>query len=170
MRSARMFATVLCVATLALPLPASADDDLKNEGVGLYTDVSVLGQTSTFTINRQMVSCGVGLGLSESGRSDMLMYSVDIQSYRVDRHGHTIQAAGTMRSITVLEGVNVEDARHDFLAVAVDGGPDGSGDRFDIHFKTPFWHAGSGCAPSDRVPEGCRFGGELLHGDVAIGP
>jgi hypothetical protein len=37
-----------------------AQDGLKNEGVGLYTDASVANQVSTFTINPRKVSCGVG--------------------------------------------------------------------------------------------------------------
>lgn len=79
----------------------------------------------------------------------------------------TIRATGRMRSITNVGGVTVEDVEHDFLAIAVDGAPD----PFDVHFQTPFWNTTKPlCTPSSLVSGGCRFGGELLMGDVAVGP
>ena len=75
-----------------------------------------------------------------------------------------------MRSITVVAGVTVEDVDHDFLAIAVDGQATGKPDRFDVHFTTPFWGASPMCTPSTEVQGWCRFGGELLLGDVTVGP
>jgi hypothetical protein len=82
-----------------------------------------------------------------------------------------IRATGTMRSITQVADVTVEDADHQFLAIATDAGEDGKGDRFDVHFRTAFWNATTNplCARSDQVADGCRFGGQLLMGDVAVG-
>ena len=65
---------------------------------------------------------------------------------------------------------------HDFLAVAKDNGA--TGDRFDVHFSTPFWSPGNPmCTPSTEVPGKCRFGGVLVTdnsgqnqmGDVTVG-
>ncbi len=69
----------------------------------------------------------------------------------------------------------VEDAEHDFLAVAAGAGPHGGfdqavhagGARFDVHFSTPFWDRYNPmCTPSSVAAGACRFGGELLLGNV----
>lgn len=152
----------------------SGPNDLKNEGVGLYTDASVANLVSTFTINRQMVSCGVGTFDPSALPFDsfaMLMYAKDTRFYTANHLTKTIRATGTMRSITQIDGSMVEDADHDFLAIAVDKGGTSQLDRFDIHFTTPFWNTGNPfCTPSTEVTGGCRFGGELFSGDVTVGP
>ena len=154
-----------------------AQDGLKNEGVGLYTDASVANQVSTFTINPRKVSCGVGTVDAGGilGPFEMIMFSLDKHSYKVNTATKTITATGRMRSVTRLAGVVVEDANHDFIGIAVDnqpGTPQPNGtDRFDIHFKTPFWQVGNpACSPSTIVPGGCRFGGNVFLGDVAVTP
>jgi hypothetical protein len=160
---------------------ASQRDDAKamaGTGVGMYTDDSVAHQVSSFTINPAMVSCGVGTlaaGGDASGPFAMLMYSTRIDSYAVDRDAGEIRATGRMRSITKVGSAVVEDAEHDFLAVAAatvhHGGFDeavhAGGDRFDVHFSTPFWDRYNPmCSPSAIAAGKCRFGGELLLGHV----
>lgn len=151
-------------------VPAGAHlDGLHDEGVGTYTDPSVANQISNFTINREMVSCGVGTvtAAGTSGPFAMLMYATNINSYHVDRKDGVITAAGTMRSITQTGGATAENVLHEFLAVAVDGP-----DRFDVHFTTPFWNTGNPmCTSSGRVTGGCRFGGRVLPdlGEIVAG-
>lgn len=91
-----------------------------------------------------------------------------------DSFGGTIRATGTMRSITEVGGVIVDDVRHEFIAIAVDGPNDtfidGPTDTFNIHFKTPFWNTDNPlCTTSSVVAGGCRFGGNLALGEVAVG-
>lgn len=174
---------VLAVAALvgmSAVLVYAGPNDLKDEGVGTYTDPSVASQISNFTINRQMVSCGVGtVGVTPPGFTGpfaMLMYARDISHYHADHLAKEINASGRMRSITHVAGALVEDANHDFLAIAEDNGA--TGDRFDIHFSTPFWSPSNPlCTPSTLVPGKCRFGGVLVTdvnganqmGDVTVG-
>jgi hypothetical protein len=152
-----------------------AQDGLKNEGVGLYTDASVANQVSAFTINPRKVSCGVGTVDAGGvlGPFEMIMFSLDKHSYSIDAATKTITATGRMRSITRIAGVVVEDADHDFIGIAVDNQPGrpqpNATDRFDLHFKTPFWQVGNpACSPSTIIPGGCRFGGNVFLGDVAV--
>lgn len=152
----------------------SGPNDVKDEGVGLYTDASVANLVSTFTINRQMVSCGVGT-LDPSALPfasfTMLMYAKETRFYHANHRTKRIRATGTMRSITQVDGSTVEDVDHDFLAIAVDKASTGQADRFDIHFATPFWNTDNPfCTPSTEVVGGCRFGGALFSGDVTVGP
>jgi hypothetical protein len=183
-----LYLAVLFLAGISAVPAYGGPNDIMDEGVGTYTDPSVASQISNFTINRQMVSCGVGTvtgGTSFSGPFAMLMYSKDIQFYHANHLKKTISASGRMRSITHVGGTLAEDVDHDFLAVAVDNGA--TGDRFDVHFRTCFWNGpapGPGtcapspfCTPSSEVPDGCRFGGELVTdnstqnqmGDVTVG-
>ena len=153
---------------------------LMGTGVGMYTDSSVANQVSSFTINPKMVSCGVGTlatGGDSSGPFAMLMYATRMDSYTVDTDAGEIRATGRMRSITKMGSSVVEDAEHDFLAVAATTVAHGGfnqavhsgGDRFDVHFSTPFWDRYNPmCTPSSIAAGACRFGGELLLGDVFI--
>jgi hypothetical protein len=156
------------------------DNGVTDQGVGTYTDPSVANQISNFSINRQMVSCGVGTvevtPPGFSGPFAMLMYARDISHYRAQHRTKTIRASGRMRSITHVSGNLVEDADHAFLAIAKDNGA--TGDRFDIHFSTPFWSPGNPlCTPSTEVPGKCRLGGVLVTdntrtnqmGDITVG-
>ena len=163
--------TVMMSLAVLPVLLIAGSNDLSDEGVGTYTDASVANQISNFTINRQMVSCGVGtVGASGfTGPFAMLMYAKDIQSYSADHTSGTIRVTGRMRSITVVGGVTVEDVVHDFLAVAVDNTATGKPDRFDVHFATAFWKARPLYTPSTEVQGWCRFGGNLLLGEVVVG-
>lgn len=155
-------------------------DALMGTGVGMYTDASVAHQISSFTINPKTVSCGVGTlaaGGDASGPFAMLMYATRMDTYEVDEGSGEIRATGRMRSITKVGTQTVEDTEHDFLAVAAATVPDGGfeqaahtgGDRFDVHFQTPFWDGDNPmCTPSSIIDGGCRFGGELLLGDVFV--
>jgi hypothetical protein len=158
----------------------AAPNDLKDEGVGTYSDQSVANQISNFTINRQMVSCGVGTFSTPPGTSGpfaMLMYAKSPFRYNANHQTRIITARGRMRSITHVNGNEVEDVEHDFLAIAVDNGD--TGDRFDVHFTTPFWNpTNPSCTPSTEVIGWCRFGGVLVTdnaglnqmGDITVGP
>jgi hypothetical protein len=143
------------------------------QGVGMYSDASTANQAATFTINRLMVSCGVAAEDIEGvGRFEMLMYSTKIKRYRVDSARKAITARGEMRSITRVAGVVVEDVRHHFIAHALDlDGDEGEPrqDRFEVHFRTPFWSPGQPmCTPSSRYPGLCRIGGQLIAGTVNV--
>ncbi|MEW6476794.1 MAG: hypothetical protein AB1679_31445 [Actinomycetota bacterium] len=153
---------------------------VQGTGVGMYTDSSVANQVSSFTINPKTVSCGVGTlaaGGDASGPFAMLMYATRMDSYTVDRDAGEIRATGRMRSITKVGSAVVEDTEHDFLAVAAGSVPHGGfdqavhagGARFDVHFSTPFWDRYNPmCTPSSIVAGACRFGGQLLLGNVFI--
>ena len=155
-------------------------ETLMGTGVGMYTDPSVANQVSSFTINPKTVSCGVGTlatGGDASGPFAMLMYATRMDSYTVDSDAGEIRATGRMRSITKVGSAVVEDTEHDFLAVAsgpvAHGGFDDAvhkgGARFDVHFSTPFWDRYNPmCTPSSIVSGACRFGGELLLGNVFL--
>jgi hypothetical protein len=161
---------------------AQASLGLRDEGVGMYTDPSVAGQDSTFTITKNLISCGVGTEAPApapfNAGFQMLMFSLSVDSYNVVRSvPRTIRATGLMDSITRIGGVIVENTNgsgtnpppHQYLAIAVDN--DTQPDRFDIHFKTPFWNTNNpACTPSTVVPGGCRFGGDVFLGDVVVSP
>lgn len=156
------------------------DELLMGTGVGMYTDPSVAHQVSSFTINPRQVTCGVGTlaaGGDASGPFAMLMYATTMDSYTVDTEAGEIRATGRMRSITKVGPAVVEDTEHDFLAVAAGAVPHADfnqavhrgGARFDVHFATPLWDRFNPmCTPSSIVDGGCRFGGELLLGDIFL--
>lgn len=143
------------------------------EGVGMYSDPSTANHASTFTIDADLVSCGVGAeNLAGLGRFEMLMYSTKITQFAVNDGRREITARGEMRSITRVGGAVVEDVRHRFIAHALDLDGDETQprrDRFDVHFRTPFWQPGSPmCTPSERYPGLCRIGGRLFAGDIHV--
>ena len=156
-------------------------DGLQDEGVGLYTDASVAFQVSSFSINRRMVSCGVGTWAGppqgSSGPFAMLMYATKIDSYDVD-HGvpSTIRVTGVMRSITRMGMQTVEDVQHPFVALATDNHYSAP-DRFEVHFATPFWNPSNAMATRSEMHTGwVRFGGAVMadgtgapSGDVVVG-
>jgi hypothetical protein len=157
-------------------------EGLVDEGVGLYTDPSVAFQVSTFTINRRMVSCGVGTmagpAPGSSGPFAMVMWATKIDSYDVDRDTPSIiRAKGVMRSITRMGTQTVEDVQHPFVAVATDNHFSGP-DRFEVHFVTPFWNPANAMATKSDMHSGwVRFGGNIMHdgtgapgGDVSVVP
>jgi len=71
-----LLASLTVVGMCAIVVYAGPNE-LKDEGVGTYSDSSVVNQVSNFTINRQMISCGVGTvsggGIGFSGPFAMLM-------------------------------------------------------------------------------------------------
>jgi hypothetical protein len=170
-------AVLACAATLVAAFPAQAG--LVQQAVGVYSDQSTLFQSSIFSANRLFVECGVGtenLALPTGqhlGPFEMLMYSETIDSYDVS--GTTIVISGTMRSITRMAGTVIDDAIHPFVAVAQDGVAPAK-DRWDLYYITPFWRQVPNllgnplgsllCTPSDVIPGGCKFGGELFMGNV----
>lgn len=165
---AGVLGVVTCRPLVTVAL-AGADGPI-DQGVGMYTDPSVANQISSFTINRTIVSCGVGTLAfgSSSGPFAMLMYSTRLADYQIDRVSGTISATGRMRSITRAAGTTVEDAQHDFLAVAAAHGADGP--RFDVHMVTPFWNPSNPMGtPSTVVKGAVRFGGKLLMGEINAG-
>jgi hypothetical protein len=182
-----LYLAVLFLAGLSAVPAYGGPKDLADEGVGTYSDASVGNQISNFSINRQMVSCGVGTFSTPPGKGGpfaMLMYARDITFYQADHRTKTITARGRMISITHVNGEEVEREEHDFIAIAKDrrepvvqqGNP--MEDRFDIHFHTTFWQPGNPlCTPSTEFPGECRFGGDLVTdneglrqmGDVTVG-
>jgi hypothetical protein len=181
----RMILATGILVAVAVALAFAGPNELKDEGVGTYTDPSVANQISNFTINRQMVSCGVGTVAFTpefSGPFAMLMFARDITHYHANHLTKTITARGRMISITHVSGVEVEREEHDFIAIAKDNvKPDQAAtvkDRFDIHFHTTFWNPATNplCTPSTEFPGECRFGGQLVAsgpnqmGDITVGP
>ncbi len=168
------FVMVIWIGLVSGPGICADTDLLRNRGAGAYTDASVLGQDSFFSINPIQVSCGVavgGMGAPDGLASafSMEMYSFDIDSYNVDHATGTITASGRMRSITIIKGKTVEDVHHLFTAIAVDNSA--KPDRFDINFKTPFWNPSNPlCTPSTVIPGDCRFGGFVYSGEVTVSP
>lgn len=143
---------------------ASADG-LGDAGVGIYTDLSVVNQLSTYSIQQALVTCGVGTvgGMGLTGPFSMVMYSVGGLSYQVDRSKRTIQASGRMRSITMMAALVNENVEHDFVAIATDYRGT-MPDRFDVHFVTPFWAPSNPMATkSEAVAGWVRFGGNTIR-------
>jgi hypothetical protein len=168
--SATMGAAGIALAPAAVAASAaSSADGVVEQGVGMYTDGSVANQISSFSINRTMVSCGVGTlaGPGFSGPFAMLMYATQIKTYELDRAGHTIRCSGRMRSITKVAGNTAEDVQHDFLAVAA--AADGATGRFDVHMVTPFWNTSNPMSTHSTLVDGwVRFGGALLMGEIVL--
>jgi hypothetical protein len=168
--SATLGAAGLALAPAAVAAAgASSADGVLDQGVGMYTDPSVANQISSFSINRAMVSCGVGTlaGPGFSGPFAMLMYATQIKGYELDRGGHTIRCTGRMRSITKVGGSTREDVQHDFLAVAA--AADGPTGRFDVHMVTPFWSTSNPMSTHSTLVDGwVRFGGALLMGEIVV--
>lgn len=153
------------------PTPAKSGS-IHNQGCGMYTDPSVAQQCSTFAINPTNVTCGVGTFAQgqNSGPFAMLMYSLRIDSYVAEPRVSTIRATGLMRSITRMGGQTIEDVVVEFVAVAVASIGSGAG-RFDTHFVSPFWNPSNPLATRSTLVDGwVRFGGDVLMGEVAIGP
>lgn len=171
--------------TVVKETPMLDPSNFNGEGTGIYVDMSTAQQLSTFTINKRMVSCGVGTfamrELNTTGPFAMLMYATKIDSYDVDVATKSIRAEGTMRSITKMGGMALlpdnspisEDVEHHFIATASDRSPGGqqSNDVYMLHFKTPFWNSGNPmCSPSTVLSGGCKFGTAvgLSLGDVVV--
>lgn len=169
---AYVFAGLAISATASLNVYAgnSLPAPLMNEGVGMYTDSSVASQLAVFTINENVVSCGVGTVAAGAvtGPFAMMMYSRKIDSYSIDNSTRKIIAKGLMRSTARVGGVTVEDVDHSFVAIAEDN-ISGSPDHFAVHFRTDFWNPSNPmCTPSTVVLGACRFGGKLVMGEINV--
>lgn len=147
--------------------------NLTNQGVGMYTDLSVASQMSAFTINPTSVTCAVGtLGVAGfTGPFSMIMYSTNIDDYDIDTSARTLTATGRMRSITLTAlGLVAENVEHDFISIAVDK-RGVAPDRFDVHFVTPFWNPDNPMAtPSTVRPGWVRFGGDVARSVDLLNP
>lgn len=147
---------------------AASANGLSDAGAGIYTDMSVASQLSTYSIQQGMVTCGVGtvgtvLGGGLTGPFSMVMYSVGGLRYNVDRASRMIKATGRMVSITMVAGLVHENVEHDFIAIATDH-RGVKHDRFDVHFVTPFWSPSNPMATvSDQVVGWVRFGGNTIR-------
>lgn len=154
-------------AQASLETGPDAASYMNNMGVGMYSDMTTAEQMSTFTIMPHMVTCGVGTfgPLGESGPFAMLMYSVRIKAYKVNKTARTINATGRMRSITRIAGQTLEDVEHNFNALATDF-RGAKPDTFDVAFITPFWTPGLAnplAMKSTRVPGWAHFGGKIVR-------
>ncbi len=153
------------------PTPAKSGS-LHNEGCGMYTDPSVAQQCSTFAINPRNITCGVGTFANgqNTGPFAMLMYSLRIDTYAAEPKVSTIRATGLMRSITRVGGQTIEDVVHEFVAMAVASTGSRAG-RYDLHFVTPFWNPSNPIATRSNLVDGwVRFGGDVMMGEVVVGP
>lgn len=143
----------------------SAGPYMQDMGAGMYWDTSTAGQLSTWCIQPTLVQCAVGtLGAAGfSGPFAMLMYSVRIDDYDIDRPARMLTASGRMRSITIMGMLVEEDVEHDFVAVAVDH-RGVAPDRYETHFVTPMWNTGNPMAtPSTLRPGWVKFGGNVAQ-------
>ena len=153
-------------AAASLETGPDAASYMNNMGVGMYSDMTTAEQLSTFTIVPHLVTCGVGTfgPGGQSGAFAMLMYSVKITSYMINKAAFTITATGRMRSITRIAGQTIEDVEHPFNALAVDH-RGAKPDTFDVAFITPFWTPGPAnplATASKRHPGWAHFGGSVV--------
>ncbi len=174
-----LFKSFVVICLLALTVAPAHALGLKDEGAGIYSGPSVAFQMSTFTINNNTVSCGVGTVSTAGswGPFEMLMYSLSIDSFTVHRSvPRHIVVTGKMRSTTRVAGVIVEDTDgslggvppHDYIAIGEDRDSP-QADRFTVHFVTPFWNPNNPfCTPSTLVEGWCQFGDSLELGNIVI--
>jgi hypothetical protein len=167
---------------------------LKDAGAGMHSGLSTVQMMGCATISRNLVTCSVGqfgLTLSElgalaefllpyigfllapgwSGPFAMEMYSLDVTTYDVNRSSGVIRAKGTVRSITKIAGVMIEDATSPYVAVARDNhGRNDQPDSYYLSFTTPFWASpGNPLATPSTFHKGwSMFGGELIVGDISV--
>jgi hypothetical protein len=164
-------------------------DTLVDAGAGMHAEMGTMQMFSAATIAPNLVTCMVGqMGMNSdmvaalapvlssvfgpgfSGPFAMAMFSENMASYQIDRNAKTIMAKGTMRSITKVAGMSIDDAMTPFLAVATDNSAKGTPDTFFLSYKTPFWNPASNplATPSQFVNGYSQFGGELIMGLVRV--
>jgi hypothetical protein len=159
---------------------------LRNAGAGMHVGPDTAMGVSTFTINSESVSCGVGSlgnspgavpmtatlpsGLQTTGPFTMMMYAVHIDSYAVHKADRQLVARGTMRSITNAANSTIEDVEHPFVAVAQDNRGTNP-DLFHLHFLTPFWNPESNpmATRSTLNKAWAMFGSAILLGEINVG-
>jgi hypothetical protein len=168
---------------------AAAGPTLVDAGAGFHAEMGTMQMLSAATISSKLVTCAVGqMGLNSdmvqalapvlgkvfgagfTGPFAMLMFSENVTSYQIDRSAKTITAQGTMRSITKIGGLTIDDAMTPFLAVATDRKAGGAPDTFFLSYKTPFWNTATNplATPSQFVSGFSQFGGELIMGQVNV--
>lgn len=166
---------------------------LKDAGAGMYTGMDVMQMISGASIDRNLVTCQVGivaldfnellvlsevvsnllgivLGPGDTGPFAMSMYSLSVSSYNVNHAAGTIRAKGIVRSITKIGGVTIENATAPYLSVATDGSRHGQRDSFSINFTTPFWKVPANplATPSTFHKGWAMFGGDLIIGQISV--
>jgi hypothetical protein len=177
------------VAPAAVSTSAAAAPTLTDAGAGMHAEMGTMQMLSAATISSKLVTCQVGqVGLNSdmvqmlqpvlgkvfgpgfTGPFAMLMFSEDVSSYKIDRTNKTITAQGTMRSITKIGGLTIDDAMTPYLAVASDNKAKGAVDTFFLSYKTPFWNTATNplATPSQFVSGFSQFGGELIMGQVNV--
>lgn len=177
------------VVPAAASTPTAASSELVDAGAGFHAEMGTMQMLSAATISSKLVTCAVGqMGLNSdmvqmlqpvlgklfgpgwSGPFAMLMFSENVTSYQIDRARKTITARGTMRSITKIGGLTIDDAMTPYLAVATDNKAKGGVDTFFLSYKTPFWNTATNplATPSQFVSGFSQFGGELIMGQVNV--
>jgi hypothetical protein len=177
------------VVPAAASTPTAASPELVDAGAGFHAEMGTMQMLSAATISSKMVTCAVGqMGLNSdmvqalapvlgklfgagfTGPFAMLMFSENVTSYKIDRAAKTITAQGTMRSITKIGGLTIDDAMTPYLAIATDNKAKGGVDTFFLSYKTPFWNTATNplATPSQFVSGFSQFGGELIMGQVNV--
>ncbi|HEX5116338.1 MAG TPA: hypothetical protein VFW65_14180 [Pseudonocardiaceae bacterium] len=170
---------------------AASSPVLEDGGAGFHAEMGTMQMLSAATLSPQLVTCAVGqMGLNSdmvaalapvlgkvfgpgfTGPFAMLMFAEDVASYEVDRSAKMITAKGTMRSITKIGGLTIDDAMTPFLAIGTDNKAKGTPDTFFLSYKTPFWNTATNplATPSQFVSGFSQFGGELIMGQVNVAP
>ncbi|MGQ0623213.1 MAG: hypothetical protein ACT4PP_00920 [Sporichthyaceae bacterium] len=160
-------------------------DVMQNAGAGMHSGPDTGFGLSSFTLNPNSVSCGVGslgnsggaipmtaaipTGLATTGPFAMMMYSTRIDRYDVDTRRNRIFVAGRMRSITTMGSQVVEDVIHPFRAEGLDH----KGTRLDefyLHFLTAFWTPASNptATPSHLIENWAMFGSTIVLGEINV--
>lgn len=170
-----LMAFMTVVTAQAQTYSAPTGDENRNEGYGMHTGPTTAFQVSGFTINPRGTTCQVGTVNPNGafGPFEMVMFSVKDVTYKIDGGAKTITSDGRMRSITRMGGAVVEDIVTSFIAFAKDNAPGvpqpNTSDVFELHFITPMWNVANPlCTPSERIPGGCKFGGNIFVGDVNV--
>jgi hypothetical protein len=158
---------------------------LRNAGVGMHGGPDTALGISTFTLNPNSVTCGVGslgnapgavpgsdaipTGLATTGPFAMLMYTTEITSYKVDRAAGKITASGVMRSITTAGTQLIEDMEHPFVCQGFDKRNRGA-DVFLLHFVTKFWSPSANpmATVSSLRKDWAMFGSALILGEINV--
>ncbi|HEY1575390.1 MAG TPA: hypothetical protein VGG05_28965 [Pseudonocardiaceae bacterium] len=170
---------------------AASSPVLEDGGAGFHAEMGTMQMLSAATLSPKLVTCAVGqMGLNSdmvaalqpvlgkvfgpgfTGPFAMLMFAEEVTSYDVDRSAKMITAKGTMRSITKIGGLTIDDAMTPFLAIGTDNKAKGTPDTFFLSYKTPFWNTATNplATPSQFVSGFSQFGGELIMGQVNVAP
>lgn len=167
--------------------------NLKDAGAGMHVGIGSVQMIACATIAKELTTCQVGqmgmdfsqlsvlagflepilgilLGPGFSGPFAMSMFSLDQPTYDVNHSAGTILGKGTIRSITKVAGITIEDATAPFQVNATDGSRTGQRDSFFLSFTTPFWKTpGNPLATPSKFHKGwSMFGGEFILGEIRV--